>query len=444
VIIVATQNTTQEISGIIGVGIPLNADSAHAGVDVNASTVNTTESLETQGNPYGGRNWQITDKQTQTLAGGKLDAGQDINVIAGMSAELGYQVGLLASPTSALPERANNANSGNITLSGAQLSAGTPDSKEVGQVNLLAQGDIDIGTVEVVNTSDTFKFDKSSNIGGNKTTTQRTVTETHTQVGTSVSADQINVAAGGNLNMTGSAVSAAGDARLVATGNVTIQAATNTETRYTEDSKRSSGITSSGGLSLHVGTSSQKSQAWLDATSQSQGMSLVGSEFGSVNVTAGKDNKISGTILGTTSAGEIAAAKVAKGTANAQEIQAAQEWQARLQDATNKDTSLLSNPRDINLSGQSVSVTSGQDTLDQRTKFEARQSGVTVVSGPSVRNSFFAEFQPLFFQRSASRSWFLMGLLHLLVLRCACFLSKFRHSRRLPPCPVRTVRLDLI
>jgi hypothetical protein len=37
-------------------------------------------------------------------------------------------VGLLASPTSALPERANNANCGNITLSGAQLSAGTPDS----------------------------------------------------------------------------------------------------------------------------------------------------------------------------------------------------------------------------------------------------------------------------------------------------------------------------
>ena len=36
----------------------------------------------------------------------------------------------------------------------------------------------------------------------------------------------------------------------------------------------------------------------------------------------------------------------------------------------------------------------------------------------------FAESQPLFFQRSALRGWFLMGLLHLLLLRCACSLCK--------------------
>ncbi|WP_346309062.1 hemagglutinin repeat-containing protein, partial [Limnohabitans sp.] len=355
-------------------------------VSVNAQ-VNTTESLETQGNPNGGTNWKTTDKQTQTLAGGKVDAGQDINVIAGMSADLGYQVGLLASPTSALPERANNANnanSGNITLSGVQLSAGTPGSQEVGQVNLRAQGDIDIGTVELVNTSDSNKFDKYSNFGGSTTITQRTITETHTQMGTSVSADQINVAAGGDLNMTGSAISAAGDVNLAATGNVTIQAATNTETKYTEDSNRSSGITNSGGLSLHIGSSSQKSQAWLDATSQSQGMSLVGSEFGSVNVTAGQDNNISGTILATTSAGEIAAAKVANGTATKEEIQAATEWLERLKDANAKDPQLAANPRDINLSGQSVSVTSGLDTMAQDTKFEAKQSGVTVALSSAV------------------------------------------------------------
>jgi hypothetical protein len=113
-------------------------------------------------------------------------------------------------------------------------------------------------------------------------------------------------------------------------------------------------------------------------------MSLVGSEFGSVNVTAGKDNKISGTILGTTSAGEIAAAKVANGTANAQETQEAKDWLERLKDANAKDPLLATNPRDINLSGQSVSVTSGLDTLDQRTKFEAQQSGVTVAVSNSV------------------------------------------------------------
>jgi hypothetical protein len=47
-----------------------------------------------------------------------------------------------------------------------------------------------------------------------------------------------------------------------------------------------------------------------------------------------------------------------------------------------------------------------------------------VVSCPSVRITFGTEFQPLFFQRSACRGWSLMGLLHLLVLRCACPLRK--------------------
>ncbi len=36
-----------------------------------------------------------------------------------------------------------------------------------------------------------------------------------------------------------------------------------------------------------------------------------------------------------------------------------------------------------------------------------------------------------------------MGLLHLLVLRCACFLCNFMHSRRHFLCPVRTVLFEL-
>jgi hypothetical protein len=66
------------------------------------------------------------------------------------------------------------------------------------------------------------------------------------------------------------------------------------------------------------------------------------------------------------------------------------------------------------------------------------------VSCPSVRNTFCIEFQPLFFQRSASRGWSLIGLRHFSTLRCACFLHKSCHSRRHCPCPLRTVLLALI
>jgi hypothetical protein len=37
-----------------------------------------------------------------------------------------------------------------------------------------------------------------------------------------------------------------------------------------------------------------------------------------------------------------------------------------------------------------------------------------------------------------------MELLHFLVLRSACFLCKFKHSRRHDPCPMRTVLFGLI
>jgi hypothetical protein len=67
-----------------------------------------------------------------------------------------------------------------------------------------------------------------------------------------------------------------------------------------------------------------------------------------------------------------------------------------------------------------------------------------LVSCPSVRNTLCVEFQPLFFQRSASRGWSLIGLRHFSTLRCACFLHKSCHSRRHCPCPLRTVLLALI
>jgi hypothetical protein len=93
------------------------------------------------------------------------------------------------------------------------------------------------------------------------------------------------------------------------------------------------------------------------------------------------------------------------------------------------------------LSGGAISILNGLTLA--RTHQLRPGIALSAVSCPSVRNTLCIEFQPLFFQRSASQGWFLMGLLHLLVLRCAFFLCNFRHSRRHLPCLTRTVLFEL-
>lgn len=73
----------------------------------------------------------------------------------------------------------------------------------------------------------------------------------------------------------------------------------------------------------------------------------------------------------------------------------------------------------------SGTIAAGKDLSITAGSFSGTGSNVlAAVSCPSVRNSFFAESQPLFFQRSASWGWFMMGSRYFFVLRCARFSTK--------------------
>jgi hypothetical protein len=65
----------------------------------------------------------------------------------------------------------------------------------------------------------------------------------------------------------------------------------------------------------------------------------------------------------------------------------------------------------------------------------ASMTGVNAVSYPSVRDTFGVEFQPLFFQRSASRGWSLIGLRHFFDCAVPAFCTKAATRAGIAPAP---------
>ncbi|KZS14398.1 Uncharacterized protein APZ42_020256, partial [Daphnia magna] len=97
----------------------------------------------------------------------------------------------------------------------------------------------------------------------------------------------------------------------------------------------------------HIGSSSQRSQAWLDATSQSQGMSLMGSTEGDVRIVAGKTY-------------------------------------------TQQGSDVLTPQGDIAILAKSVNIEDGRDKLHVQTKQEFKQSGLTVALGGGILDTLTA------------------------------------------------------
>ncbi|WP_338047349.1 hemagglutinin repeat-containing protein, partial [Pantoea septica] len=116
--------------------------------------------------------------------------------------------------------------------------------------------------------------------------------------------------------------------------DLTIAAATDTQTSYRLSETKKSGMFSGGGLGVTFGSASSKQQLKQDGTTQSQSASTIGSTGGNVTLVAGHDARVAGSDV------------IAK--------------------------------QDISLVGGSVTIDPGNDTLTRRQSFEQKQSGLTL------------------------------------------------------------------
>ncbi|WP_228117544.1 hemagglutinin repeat-containing protein, partial [Enterobacter sp. C6] len=334
----------------------------NAGNDLNMNAVQISESSR-----KGKSESHSTRLARTTISAGDnlvLKAGQDINAqAAALAAEksVGLQAGRDVNLAAEETTQGDSYKSGKKTVinesvrqqgteiaSGAntQILAGRDVTTEAAQVT--AKGDIGVAagrdvTLNTATESDYhYKEQAKTKKGFLSKKTTHTIEENSAtrESGSLLSGDNVQVVAGNNLLVNGSAVAGDGDVKLKAGNNVDIVAATNSDTSWRFKEEKKSGLMGSGGIGFTIGSSKSTHDLREKGTTQSQSFSTVGSTGGNVAISAGNQAHIGGADL-------IAG-------------------------------------KDLSLSGDSVIIEPGHDKRTRDETFEQKKSGLTVALSGTV------------------------------------------------------------
>ncbi|WP_416173850.1 hemagglutinin repeat-containing protein [Enterobacter bugandensis] len=333
-----------------------------AGNDLNLNAAQTSESSR-----KGKSESHSTGIDRTTISAGDnlvLKAGQDINAqAAALAAEknVGLQAGRDVNLAAEESTQGDSFRSGKKTVinesvrqqgteiaSGAntQILAGRDVTTEAAQVT--AKGDIGVAagrdvSLDTATESDYhYKEETKTKKGFLSKKTTHTIEENSAtrESGSLLSGDNVQVVAGNNLRVSGSAVAGDGDVQLKAGNNVDIVAATNSDTSWRFKEEKKSGLMGSGGIGFTIGSSKSTHDLREKGTTQSQSFSTVGSTGGNVAISAGNQARIGGADL-------IAG-------------------------------------KDLSLSGDSVIIEPGHDKRTRDETFEQKKSGLTVALSGTV------------------------------------------------------------
>ncbi|HCA7458289.1 TPA: contact-dependent inhibition toxin CdiA [Enterobacter roggenkampii] len=290
-----------------------------AGNDLNLNAAQTSESSR-----KGKSESHSTGLDRTTISAGDnlvLKAGQDINAqAAALAAEksVGLQAGRDVNLAAEETTQGDSYKSGKKTVinesvrqqgteiaSGAntQILAGRDVTTEAAQVT--AKGDIGVAAGRDVNLNTAtesdyhYKEQTKTKKGFLSKKTTHTIEENSAtrESGSLLSGDNVQVVAGNNLLVNGSAVAGDGDVKLKAGNNVDIVAATNSDTSWRFKEEKKSGLMGSGGIGFTIGSSKSTQDLREKGTTQSQSFSTVGSTGGSVDIAAGNQLHVSGADL---------------------------------------------------------------------------------------------------------------------------------------------------
>ncbi|WP_293545048.1 hemagglutinin repeat-containing protein [Pluralibacter sp.] len=314
-----------------------NSESHASGADVSTLTAGDNLTLTARRD--------ISSQAAGIAAEGNvgLQAGRDVNLLAeatasGDSSRSGKKTVINETVRQKGTEIASGGDT--VVIAGRDVNTQAAQVQATGDIGIAAGRDVNLSTA--TESDYAYKEEKKTSGGFLSKKTTHTIQEDSAtrEAGTLLSGDNIQVQAGNNLLVKGSAVAADNTVALQAGNNVDILAATNTNTSWRFKEEHKSGLMSSGGIGFTIGSSTTKHNLREQGATQSQSFSTVGSTGGSVAISAGNQAHIGGADL------------IAR--------------------------------KDLSITGDSVVIDPGHDKRTRDEIFEQRKSGLTLALSGAV------------------------------------------------------------
>ncbi|GAB7536514.1 hemagglutinin repeat-containing protein [Burkholderia sp. 3C] len=263
---------------------------AKGNVTLGAASATSTVDSNSSGSDSHGRYAETLHTSDQALTGTLLKGGDTVNIVSGKD----------------------------VTLSGSAISL------DKGNANLLAAGDVNIVAATETHELNSHETHSHNNVVSGVKIASGIDQAATLNRGSLVSADGVNIVSGKDVHVQGSTIVGTNDVTLAAARDVTITTSQDTSQSSSYYNRKESGLTSGGGLSLSVGSSSLKTTS--QTTEVSNTGSTIGSLSGNVSMTAGNALHVTGS--------DLIAAKNLSGTGASVTIDAAQDTSHRSETQT--------------------------------------------------------------------------------------------------------------
>ncbi|MCF7531656.1 hemagglutinin repeat-containing protein [Pseudomonas petrae] len=341
-----------------------------AGRDVNLATAEqrsanivTTFSRGSSVAQYGtvveaGRDFQIVAARDISAIGSQLNATRDLAMVAKGNLNLASAAN---EQHSAINSKKVTSQEDHVQQVGTSLVAGDNLSLSAGNDLALSASRASAGkeaylyagndlALNAAQNSDYSYYRKTKTSSGLLSSSSKTRIDSSNQIsqqGSSISADTVVVRAGRDIGTAASDVVSTNATSLIAGRNVVIDGATETFEQSHSSSTKKSGLLSTGGIGVTLGSSSNKNT--FTSSTETTRASNIGSVLGSVDVQAGKDLTIRGS--------DVVAGK------------------------------------DISLIGQNVSVLASENNNRSEQTAKSKTSGLTLALSGTVGGAVDAAYQ---------------------------------------------------